>query len=104
MADVPLKLIEDVVDSHDPDSLISFHGRTLYHLFEPIHFDAESVHQFLALCDISPIVPSIVCSLKIVSSDNEPQLPSLPNITSLHVWATSTTYGRSTFWPSLPVR
>ncbi|SJL10983.1 uncharacterized protein ARMOST_14379 [Armillaria ostoyae] len=50
--------------------------------------------QFLALCEILPLVPSLVCSLKTVSGSKEPQLPFLPNITSLHVRTASTTYGK----------
>ncbi|SJL10966.1 uncharacterized protein ARMOST_14362 [Armillaria ostoyae] len=59
MADVPLELIGNIVDSDDCDSLVTFHSPTLYHLFETIHLDA-AIHQFLALRDILPVAPSII--------------------------------------------
>ncbi|KAK0457036.1 uncharacterized protein EV420DRAFT_1551066 [Desarmillaria tabescens] len=95
MADVPLELIEHILDelSDHRKTLIAaltvsraFHGRALYHLFRRVSLNTESdFHQFLALCDISPLVPSIIRSLKIVSRGREPQLPPLPNVTSLHI-------------------
>ncbi|PBK69398.1 hypothetical protein ARMSODRAFT_1018816 [Armillaria solidipes] len=58
----PLELIGNIVDNDDRDSLVAFHNPTLYHLFETIHLDA-AIHQFLSLCDISPVAPSIIRSL-----------------------------------------
>ncbi len=81
-AEIPLD-IDDIIDHDDRDSS-SPYGRALYRLFETIHLDTESVFH-LVLCDMSPVVPSIVRSLKIVSRGKESQLPPLPNVTSLHV-------------------
>lgn len=95
MTNVPLELIEQILDelSDDRKSLIAalsvsraFHGRALYHLLQTVHLSKDpDFHQFLALCEISPLVPSIVRSLKIVSRGKEPQLPPLPKVTSLHI-------------------
>ncbi|PBK85679.1 hypothetical protein ARMGADRAFT_1066833 [Armillaria gallica] len=95
MATLPLELIEHILDelSDDRKSLIAalsvsraFHGRALYHLLQTVHLSKDpDFHQFLALCEISPLVPNIVRSLKIVSRGKEPQLPPLPKVTSLHI-------------------
>ncbi|KAK0237178.1 hypothetical protein EDD85DRAFT_953186 [Armillaria nabsnona] len=94
MPEIPTEIIEQIVDELvDRKSLVAclsvsraFHSRALYHLFQTVRLATESdFHRFIYLCDISPAIPSLVQSLKIFFRSTAPHLPSLPNVTSLHI-------------------
>lgn len=64
----------------------AFHSRALYHLFQTVRLATEwDFCRFISLCDISPAIPSLVLSLKIFFRSTTRRLPSLPNVTSLHI-------------------
>ncbi|KAK0189474.1 hypothetical protein F5146DRAFT_1199546 [Armillaria mellea] len=95
MSEISIEIIERIVDELVDDRkslgaclLVSrtFHGRALYHLFQTVRLATESdFHEFISLCDISPVIPSLVQSLKIIFRSSAPRLPPLPNVTSLDI-------------------
>ncbi len=95
MSEIPTEIIEQIVDElvDDRKSLMAcssvsraFHSRALYHVFQTVRLATESdFYRFISLCDISPAIPSLVQSLKIFFRSTAPHLPSLPNVTSLHI-------------------
>ncbi|KAK0457082.1 uncharacterized protein EV420DRAFT_1748967 [Desarmillaria tabescens] len=95
MSEIPTEIMEQIIDelSDDREALVAslsvsraFHSRARYHLFQTVRLETESdFNQFNSLCDISPVISSLVQSLKIFSRSTVPQLPSLPNVTSLHI-------------------
>ncbi|SJL10968.1 uncharacterized protein ARMOST_14364 [Armillaria ostoyae] len=60
--------------------LIGLSSATTPSTVEPCSISSKQSwnHQLLALCEISPVVPCIVRSLKLVSSGKEAQLTTLP--------------------------
>ncbi|KAK0457101.1 uncharacterized protein EV420DRAFT_1551438 [Desarmillaria tabescens] len=95
MSQIPTEIIEHIIDelSDDREALVAslsvsraFHTRARFYLFQTVRIETESeFHQFISLCDISPVIPTLVQSLKMLALVSVSQLPSLPNITSLHV-------------------
>ncbi|KAK0477084.1 hypothetical protein IW261DRAFT_1566555 [Armillaria novae-zelandiae] len=96
MSEIPPEIVEQIVDELDDDgeSLVAclsvsraFHSRARYHLFQAVQLETSSdFYQFISLCDISPVIPGLVQSLKIFPRINPvPHLPLLPNVTSLHI-------------------
>ncbi|KAK0216257.1 hypothetical protein IW262DRAFT_1464783 [Armillaria fumosa] len=95
MSEIPTEIIERIVDELVDDQKSvgaclsvsrAFHSRALYHLFQTVRLTMESdFYRFISLCDISPAIPSLVQSLKIFFRSTAPHLPSLPNVTSLHI-------------------
>ncbi|KAK0440126.1 hypothetical protein EV421DRAFT_810307 [Armillaria borealis] len=96
MSEIPPEIIEHIVDElvDDRESLVAclsvsraFHSRVRYYLFQTVHLETNSdFYQFISLCDISPVIPGLVQSLKIFSRRTAvPHLPPLPNVTSLHI-------------------
>ncbi|KAK0457102.1 uncharacterized protein EV420DRAFT_539738 [Desarmillaria tabescens] len=107
MSEIPTEIIEQIIDklSDDRKALVAslsvshvFHGRARYHLFRIVTLSMESdFHQFISLCDISPVISSLVQSLEIRCYKTMPQLPSLPNVTSLHIRGPSNDVWQSNF-------
>ncbi|KAK0189461.1 hypothetical protein F5146DRAFT_1051137 [Armillaria mellea] len=96
MSEIPPEIFEQIVDElvDDRESLVAclsvstaFHSRARYHLFQTVQLETNSdFHQFISLCDISPVILGLVQSLKVFSSVHPvPHLPHLPNVTSLQI-------------------